>query len=149
MFGRPQVAVLREAMELLRGQSPDRDTVLSFVRERVRSLFPGVRSRAMTDLYADWGRRIHTPVEVERRRVFPQQLLHDLLAACDFAGADLDDGAAADIGVLSRLLQDVETVYRQHRHAPEVRRHPELHAEHRRERLPVGDGRSGAASRMP
>ena len=111
VFGRPQVAVLREAMALLRNNSPDRDTVLRFVHDRIQPVFPRVRPAAVTDLYADWGRRIHTPVEVERRRVFPQQLLHDLLAACDFAGSDLDDGVAADIGVLSRLLQDVETVY--------------------------------------
>ena len=111
VFGRPQVAVLREAMELLRDESPDRDTVLRFVAERVLPVFPRAQNRAMTELYADWGRRIHTPIEVERRRVFPQQLLHDLLAACDFAGADQDDGVAADIGMLSRLLQDVETVY--------------------------------------
>ena len=111
VFGRRQVAVLREAMALLRNESPDRDTVLRFVRETVRPVFPRVRSTAVTELYADWGRRIHTPAEVERRRVFPQQLLHDLLAACDFAGGDLDDGVAADIGVLSRLLQDIETVY--------------------------------------
>ena len=111
VFGRPQVAVLREAMELLRDESPDRDTVLRFVEEQVRPVFPLVQPAAVTDLYADWGRRIHTPVEVERRRVFPQQLLHDLLAACDFADSQLDDGVAADIGMLSRLLQDVETVY--------------------------------------
>ena len=111
VFGRPQVAVLREAMELLRGESPDRDTVLGFVEEHVRPVFPRVQPAAVTELYADWGRRIHTPIEVERQRVFPQQLLHDLLAACDFAGSGLDDGVAADIGVLSRLLQDVETVY--------------------------------------
>ena len=111
VFGRPQVAVLREAMELLRDESPDRDTVLSFVEKHIRPAFPRVRAATVTDLYADWGRRIHTPIEVERRRVFPQQLLHDLLAACDFADSGLDDGVAADIGMLSRLLQDVESVY--------------------------------------
>ena len=111
VFRRPQVAVLRKAMELLRNESPDRDTVLRFVEDDVRPVFPRARPEAVTDLYADWGRRIHTPVEVERRRVFPQQLLHDLLAACDFAESELDDGVAADIGMLSRLLQDVETVY--------------------------------------
>ena len=111
VFGRPQVAVLREAMELLRHESPDRDTVLRFVEERVRPVFPEVEPAAVTQLYADWGRRIHTPIRVERRRVFPQQLLHDLLDACDFANSTLNDGVAADIGMLSRLLQDVETVY--------------------------------------
>lgn len=111
VFGRPHVAMLRDAMELLRTDSPSRDTVLRFVRERVRPLFAGVSEAAVANLYARWGREIHTPIDVERRRVYPQQLLHDLLAAFDVSGADLDDGAMADMGVLSRMLQDVETVY--------------------------------------
>ena len=111
VFGRAHVAILRDAMELLRDHSPDRDTVLRFVDERVRVLFPAVREAAVTDVYARWGRQIHTPIEVERRRVYPQQLLHELLAAFGVSEAELDEGAMADIGVLSRVLQDVETVY--------------------------------------
>ena len=111
VFGRPQVAMLRDAMELLRNDSPDRTSVLDFVDERVRPLFPGVRERAVTDLYARWGREIHTPIEVERRRVYPQGLLHDLLHAFGVSETELDEGAMADIGVLSRMLQDVETVH--------------------------------------
>lgn len=111
VFGREQVAVLRDAMELLRDHSPDRVAVLDFVNQRVRRLFPAVREAEVTDLYARWGRQIHTPIEVERRRVYPQQLLHELLAAFGVSETELDDGAMADIGVLSRVLQDVETVY--------------------------------------
>ena len=111
VFGRPHVAMLRDAMELLRDESPDRRTVLGFVDEQVRPLFPDVRERAVTDLYARWGRGIHTPVEVERRRVYPQGLLHDLLDAFGVSGTEPDEGAMADIGVLSRMLQDVETVH--------------------------------------
>lgn len=110
VFARPHVAMLRDAMEILREGSPDRDAVLRFADERIRPLFPGVQEHELTDLYARWGRSVHTPIEVERRRVYPQQLLHDLLAACGAARADLDGGAMADIGVLSRMLQDVETV---------------------------------------
>ncbi len=111
VFGRPHVAMLRDAMELLRDESPDRRTVLGFVEEQVRPLFPDVREGAVTGLYGHWGREIHTPVEVERRRVYPQGLLHDLLSALGVSGTEPDDGAMADIGVLSRMLQDVETVH--------------------------------------
>lgn len=111
VFARPQVALLRDAMGLLRERSPDRTSVLNFVNQRVRPLFPRVREPAVTALYARWGRRIHTPPTVQRRRVYPQMLLHDLLDAFGISDTELDDGAMADIGVLSRLLQDVETVY--------------------------------------
>ena len=111
VFTRPRVALLRDAMELLRQDSPGRTTVLDFVEHQVRPLFPKVREGEVTDLYARWGRSIHTPIEVERRRVYPQQLLHDLLAAFGISETESDDGAMADIGVLSRMLQDVETVY--------------------------------------
>ena len=111
VFGREQVAMLRDAMELLRHGSPDRPTVRDFIRTRVRHLFPGVQEPAVADVYARWGRDIHTPVAVERRRVYPQLLLHELLAAFGVAQAEPDEGAMADIGVLSRMLQDVETVY--------------------------------------
>ena len=111
VFSRPQVALLRDAMELLRERSPDRTAVLNFVNQQVRALFPRVREHAVTSLYARWGRHIHTDPNVERRRVYPQILLHELLDAFGIRDTELDDGAMADIGVLSRLLQDVETVY--------------------------------------
>ncbi len=111
VFSRPHVAVLREAMELLRNESPDRDDVSHFVDKTVRPLFPEVKEQLVYDVYARWGREIHTPIQVQRRRVFPQQLLHDLLRSFGIRDAELDEGAMADIGVLSRLLQDVETAY--------------------------------------
>ena len=110
-FGRDQVAMLRDGMELLRDKSPDRDSVRDFINGRARPLFPAVREPMVYGVYADWGRKIHTDIRVERRRVYPQQLLHDLLAALGVSEVDPDEGAMADIGVLSRMLQDVETVY--------------------------------------
>ena len=111
VFSRPLVAVLREAMELLRNDSPVRDIVSTFYHDKVIPLFPHAKEDLLFDLYARWGREIHTPIQVQRRRVYPQLLLHDLLHSFGVPEAELDDGAMADIGVLSRLLQDVETVY--------------------------------------
>lgn len=111
VFARPHVAMLRDAMEILRKGSPDRSTVLGFADERIAPLFPHVQARELTNLCARWGRDIHTPIAVERRRVRPQRLLHELLAACGAARTELDEGVMADIGVLSCMLQDVETVY--------------------------------------
>ena len=88
VFTRQRVDALRNAMELLRQDSPGRTTVLDFVEQQVRPLFPNVRDGEVTDLYARWGRSIHTPIEVERRRVYPQQLLHDLLAAFGIGGTE-------------------------------------------------------------
>ena len=111
VFSRPHVALLRDAMELLRETSPERTAVLNFVDQEARPLFPHVREHAVTALYSRWGRLIHTDPTVERRRVYPQMLLHELLDAFGIQDTELDDGAMADIGVLSRLLQDVETVH--------------------------------------
>lgn len=111
VFARRQVALLRESMSMLRDESPSRPTVLAFIEESVNASFPEVDVHAVTDLYARWGREIHTPIGVERRRVYPQGLLHELLSAFGISKAEPDEGAMADIGVLSRLLQDIETVY--------------------------------------
>lgn len=111
VFSREHVSLLREAMELLRSGTPDCNTVLGFLHQKILPLFPKASEFKSTDLYARWGREIHTPINVERRRVYPQRLLHDLLFAFDIAHSDLDEGTMADIGVLSKFLQDVETVY--------------------------------------
>jgi DNA helicase-2/ATP-dependent DNA helicase PcrA len=60
---------------------------------------------------SEWGRLIHTPPGGTRRRVYPQRLLQDLLNAFALPETNLDDGMLHDIGVFSRILQDVETVY--------------------------------------
>jgi len=111
VFDRPHVAALRESMELLRAGSPDRATLLAHLGEVVEPAYPHVDANRVIEIYARWGRLIHTPVAVERRRVYPQQLLHELLGAFGVAALDLDDGAMADIGLFSRMLQDVEAVY--------------------------------------
>ena len=111
IFDRPHVAVLRETFELLRDGNPSRADCQALFNSQIRPLFPRARFNDFAQYMAEWGRRIHTPQGGARRRVYPQQLLQDVLFAFGLPETDLDDGMMHDIGVFSRILQDVETVY--------------------------------------
>lgn len=111
LFRRPHVAMLRDAMTLLRDRMPDRDVVTSFFEERVATLFRRANRQAVFDVYEKWGRLVHTPVGGARRRVFPQQLLLDLLNAFRVYETDQPTEVMHDLGTFSRILQDVEAVY--------------------------------------
>jgi DNA helicase-2/ATP-dependent DNA helicase PcrA len=56
------------------------------------------------------GEQDSSPTQI-RQRLFPQQLVHDVLEAAGIQTADFDDPTMQDLGVFSRTLQDVETVY--------------------------------------
>src|SRR5262249_1952458 len=113
LFERPHVALLRDVFELLRPGMPTRAQVQSFYSQQVRPLFPAANFTALTKVLTEWGRLIHAPVAAgaPRRRIYPQQLLFDLLEAFDIKNAGLDDAIWRDIGVFSEIMQDVETVY--------------------------------------
>lgn len=111
LFDRPQVQVLRTTFELLRNDSPDRQTVRQHFENEVLSAFPNADFNALVRVATDWGRRIHRPIEGPRRRVYPQEFVHDLLRAFRLAETALDDGTMRDLGVFSQLIQDVEAVY--------------------------------------
>jgi DNA helicase-2/ATP-dependent DNA helicase PcrA len=110
VFDRPQVAVLRETFELLRSGSPDRRTAQDHFGRRVQPIYPHADFSDFVRVLGTWGRLIHGPSGT-RRRVYPQQLVHDLLAAFGIAASDFDEGVMADLGVFSVMMQDVESVY--------------------------------------
>jgi DNA helicase-2/ATP-dependent DNA helicase PcrA len=111
IFDRPHVAVLRDTFELLRSGNPDRAQARAHFDASVLSLFPRARFDDFARVLTEWGRLIHTPRGGTRRRVYPQRLLQDLLNAFALPETDLDVGMMHDLGVFSRILQDVETVY--------------------------------------
>jgi DNA helicase II / ATP-dependent DNA helicase PcrA len=111
IFDRPQVLVLRDAFELLRNGSPDRNVARNFFDAQIAPNFPGANFDEFAAVMADWGRRIHAPVGGARQRLFPQQLLYDLLDAFGLDDVEFDSGTMQDLGVFSRILQDVEAVY--------------------------------------
>lgn len=113
LFDRPHVSVLREAFEILRPGQPDRRTVRSFFESRVLPTYPNANLQQLYTLFSVWGRDIHAPVPPgsPRRRIYPQNLVFDLLEAFGLRESAFDDGVVQDIGVFSQIIQDVEAVY--------------------------------------
>jgi DNA helicase-2/ATP-dependent DNA helicase PcrA len=111
IFDRPHVAVLRDTFELLRDGNPSRVDAEAHFDALVTPVFPRARFDDFARVLAEWGRLIHTPPGGTRRRVYPQKLLQDVLNAFALAETPLDDGIMHDLGVFSRILQDIETVY--------------------------------------
>lgn len=111
VFDRPQVQALNQAFELLRHRSPSRDEAKLFFDTAVISTFPAADFRSFSSVLGEWGRLIHAPIGGARRRVFPQELVHSLLEAFRVDECGFDSGILRDIGVFSRAMQDVESVY--------------------------------------
>lgn len=112
VFDRPQVNVLRDSFELLRNGSPTREQARSLFDNSILPCYPSANFNRFVAVLADWGRLIHAPITGTRRRVYPQQLVHDMLNAFGIENAGFDSGVMQDIGLFSQMMQDVETVYR-------------------------------------
>lgn len=110
-FERPQVAVLRSTFELLRITPLDRDAVFRHFGEQVSTVFPDADADALIHVLTDWGRRIHRPQGSTRQRLYPQQLVYDLLESFNIAQTNFSDDVMRDVGLFSRMILDVETVY--------------------------------------
>ena len=110
-FDRPQTAVLRSTFELLRNTPLDRNTLQQHFQTQVLPAYPNADFNALALALADWSRRIHRPRGSTRIRLYPQQLVYDLLEAFNISQTNLDDNTLRDIGLFSRMILDVETVY--------------------------------------
>lgn len=111
VFDRPTVAALRQSFIALEAGAINRPAAESLLNEHIRSAFPRVNGEVFFRVLSDWGRRIHAPMGATRQRLFPQALLMDLLEAFDIAGSNFSDETMREIGLFSRMLQDVEGVY--------------------------------------
>lgn len=111
VFDRPQVNALRESFELLRDGSPTRGQAQQLFHDVILPYYPSANFNRFATVLSEWGRLIHAPISGARRKVYPQQLVHDMLNAFDIENAGFDAGIMQDIGLFSRMMQDVETVY--------------------------------------
>ncbi|WP_250514377.1 ATP-dependent DNA helicase [Caballeronia sp. INDeC2] len=111
VFDRPCVAALRETFIALENGPISRPDATRLIDDHIRPAYPRVSPTKTYAVLADWGRRIHAPLGAARQRLFPQQLLNDLLDAFDVAHSSLPDEVMREIGLFSRMLQDVESVY--------------------------------------
>ncbi|XUX00417.1 MAG: ATP-dependent DNA helicase [Dehalogenimonas sp.] len=111
VFERPHISALRDVFELLRDGSPNRETVRIMFDSTVLPLFPEASFTELTQVIGNWGRSIHAPIAGSRRRVRPQQMVHEILGALGLGRAPLDAGTMHDLGIFSGMIQDVESVY--------------------------------------
>ncbi len=110
-FDRPQAAALRDTFELLRSGTPTRTQARQHFEAVVVPAYPQADFDEFASVMAKWGRDVHGPTTETRRRVYPQKLVQDLLNAFSIQSADFDPGTMQDIGLFSRMIQDVESVY--------------------------------------
>jgi DNA helicase-2/ATP-dependent DNA helicase PcrA len=110
-FDRPQTQVLRSTFELLRNIPLDRNTLQQHYSNVVLPAYPNGDFNALVRVLTDWIQRIHRPSGSTRIRLYPQQLVYDLLEALNVAGTNFNDDVMRDIGLFSRMILDVETVY--------------------------------------
>lgn len=110
-FDRPQTSVLRSTFELLRNTPLDRTTVQQHFDNEVLPAYPDADFNALVRVLTDWSRRIHRPQGSTRIRLYPQQLVYDLLEVFNIARTNFSDDVMRDIGLFSRMILDVETVY--------------------------------------
>ncbi len=111
IFSRPHARVIQETLELLRHDTPDRDQVRAHLEADVWPVFPEAKFGRVVEVLSRWGRNIHRPSSGSRVRLYPQQFLHEILHAFEIKRSLLPPQAMRDLGVLSQVLQDVESVY--------------------------------------
>ena len=110
-FDRPQTAALRSTFELLRSTPLERNTVEQHFNSEVFPAYPNADFNALVQVLTDWSRRINRPEGSTRIRLYPQELVYELLEALNVAQTDFSDETMRDIGLFSRMILDVETVY--------------------------------------
>ena len=110
-FDRSQTQVLRSTFELLRNPALDRDSLARHFKEEVAEAYPHADFDQLVRVLSDWQRRVHRQRGSTRIRLYPQQLVYELLEAFGLSRAGFGDDIMRDIGLFSRMIMDVETVY--------------------------------------
>lgn len=110
IFDRPYAICVRESMELLREAGLPREAALEFFSSRVLPIFPHANENKFIAVLNKWHQNIHASTSAARRKVYPQEFLHDLIDVFnvrDFA----DETALRDLGLFSKIILDVEKTY--------------------------------------
>ena len=110
-FDRPQTATLRSTFELLRANPIPRNTLRSHFQSEVAPAYPSADFNSLVRVLSDWARQIHRPTGSTRIKLYPQKLVHELLAAFNVAQTNFGDDIMRDIGLFSQMILDVESVY--------------------------------------
>lgn len=110
IFDRPYAACVRDAMELLREQRITREKATEFYNTVVAPVFPDADLNKFLQVLHKWNQNIHASQAVARRKVYPQEFLHDLIDAFNVRTFQ-DESALRDLGLYSKIILDVEKTY--------------------------------------
>ena len=111
IFERPHAVAIRNTMELLRTPSPTRETMRELFDREIVTCFPQADFGELSRVISNWNLLIHTPAGGARRKVYPQELLHQILHAFGVENSIFDDVVLRDLGVFSKIILDIEKVY--------------------------------------
>lgn len=111
IFDRPYAQCMLNTMELLRNGDADRIAAETLFKNSIIPVFPYADKAKYLTVLQKWNHQIHAPVAGgARRKVYPQQLFHDLLDALMLRDMD-DEIACRDLGLFSKIILDVEQTY--------------------------------------
>lgn len=115
IFERPHAVAIRDTMELLHEPAPTREKVRYLFDQEILPNFPRADFNELSRVLSDWNLLIHTPAGGARRKVYPQELLHQILQAFGSERYDFSDIVLRDLGVFSKIILDIEKVYVKHK----------------------------------
>ena len=110
IFDRPYAMCIRESMELLREAGLPREQALDFFSQRVLPVFPHADETNFIAVLNKWHQNIHASTSASRRKVYPQEFLHDLIDVYNVRNF-ADETALRDLGLFSKIILDVEKTY--------------------------------------
>jgi DNA helicase-2/ATP-dependent DNA helicase PcrA len=110
IFDRPYAVCVQDSMELLRNSGLPREDALEFFASRILPVFPHADENKFIAVLNKWHQNIHASTASARRKVYPQEFLHDLIDVFNVR-AFSDDTALRDLGLFSKIILDVEKTY--------------------------------------
>ncbi len=78
--------------------------------ESVLPIFPDADKNKYFNVLQEWYSNIYTPATSARRKVYPQNFLHQLVDALNLRMVR-DETALRDLGLFSDIIKDVEQTY--------------------------------------
>lgn len=111
IFDRPYAQCVLEIMELLRnGTGVNRTDAEKCFVELVLPIFPDADRNKYFDVLQEWYSNIYTSSTSARRKVYPQNFLHQLADALNLRMLR-DETALRDLGLFSDIIKDIEQTY--------------------------------------
>lgn len=111
IFGRPYAQCILEIMELLRnGTEVNRADAEECYDKSVLPIFPNADKSKYFKVLQEWYLNIYASTASARRKVYPQNFLHQLADALNLRTLQ-DETALKDLGLFSDIIKDVEQTY--------------------------------------